>query len=156
MEALKFVKIRDVKSPSRGTENSAGIDFYVPNDFIPENPICDYISMQPGEGVIIESGIHVKIPKGYVLIAKNRSSIAVSKSLFVGACVIDEDYQGEILLHVINVGERATYIQSGEKIIQMLLLPAYYVEIDEIDNLQNLYDEKTNRGEGCLGSTGTH
>jgi dUTP pyrophosphatase len=156
MEALKFVKIRDVKSPSRGTENSAGIDFYVPNDFIPENPICDYISMQPGEGVIIESGIHVKIPKGYVLIAKNRSSIAVSKSLFVGACVIDEDYQGEILLHVINVGERATYIQSGEKIVQMLLLPAYYAEIDEIDKLQDLYDEKTNRGEGCLGSTGTH
>jgi dUTP pyrophosphatase len=156
METLKFVKVRDVKSPSRGTENSAGIDFYVPNDFIPENSICDYRVINPGGCVIIKSGIHVKIPKGYVLIVKNKSSVAVTKFLFVGACVIDEDYQGEILLHVVNVGTYPAYIRSGEKIVQMLLLPAYYTEIDEIDNLQDLYDEKTNRGEGCLGSTGTH
>ena len=28
---MKFAKIRDVKSPCRGTKKSAGIDFFVPN-----------------------------------------------------------------------------------------------------------------------------
>lgn len=28
---MKFAKIRDVKSPCRGTSKSAGIDFFVPN-----------------------------------------------------------------------------------------------------------------------------
>ena len=30
---MRFLKIRDVKSPERGTEKSAGIDFFIPNDF---------------------------------------------------------------------------------------------------------------------------
>jgi len=31
---MKFLKIRDVKSPERGTCLSSGIDFFIPNDFI--------------------------------------------------------------------------------------------------------------------------
>jgi hypothetical protein len=29
---LKFLKVRDVKSPTRGTKTSSGIDFYIPNN----------------------------------------------------------------------------------------------------------------------------
>jgi hypothetical protein len=30
MSEIKFLKIRDVKSPERGTDEAAGIDFFVP------------------------------------------------------------------------------------------------------------------------------
>ena len=30
MEDIKFIKIRDVKSPERGTSEAAGIDFFIP------------------------------------------------------------------------------------------------------------------------------
>ena len=32
MDPIKFTKIRNVKTPTRGTPRSAGIDFYVPED----------------------------------------------------------------------------------------------------------------------------
>ena len=31
MSTVKFLKVRDVKSPLRGTHEAAGIDFFVPN-----------------------------------------------------------------------------------------------------------------------------
>ena len=33
---MKISRVRDVKMPTRGTKGSAGLDFYVPNDY-PEN-----------------------------------------------------------------------------------------------------------------------
>ena len=30
---MRIFKIRDVKTPTRGTNMSAGIDLYIPNDF---------------------------------------------------------------------------------------------------------------------------
>ena len=30
---MKIVKVRNVKTPERGTNKSAGIDFYIPEDF---------------------------------------------------------------------------------------------------------------------------
>ena len=45
MANIKFTRIRDVKSPTRGTAEAAGIDFFVPNyneqfrnDFEAKNP----------------------------------------------------------------------------------------------------------------------
>jgi len=65
---MKIYKSRNVKTPNRGTEESAGIDFYIPEDII-SDPV---IYIQPGEGVNIPSGIHANIPKGYALIAHNK------------------------------------------------------------------------------------
>ena len=32
MNKFRFIKVRDVKSPSRGNEGDAGLDFYIPED----------------------------------------------------------------------------------------------------------------------------
>lgn len=32
MNRFRFIKVRDVKSPSRGNEGDAGLDFYIPED----------------------------------------------------------------------------------------------------------------------------
>ena len=71
MCTLTFSKVRDVKSPERGTTSSAGIDFFVPNDF-PETivgPHCD---------VLIPSGIRARIPNGFMLIGENKSGVVTS------------------------------------------------------------------------------
>ena len=67
---MKITKIREVKTPTRGTECSAGLDFYVPAGM--------KLSMLPGDDVLIPSGIKVEVPHGYALIAHNRSSMATS------------------------------------------------------------------------------
>jgi len=143
---LNISKIREVKTPNRGTDKSAGIDFFVPNDF-------EEITLSPGESVCVPSGIKANVPEGFALIVFNKSGVALKKNLSVGACVIDEDYQGEIHLHVYNFGKGLENISPGEKLVQMILVPVFYDTIEEVE-LSSLFPEETSRGEGGFGSTG--
>jgi dUTP pyrophosphatase len=146
---MKILKVKDVKTPERGTAASAGLDFFVPFDF----PGTHYLASN--QSINIPSGIKAKVPKGYALIVMNKSGVALKKGLQVGACVVDEDYQGEIHLHVVNIGSDVAEIKPGEKLVQMLLVPVLYEGIEIAMDESDLFgDEKTERGEGGFGSTG--
>lgn len=145
---MKILKVRDVKTPERGTPGSAGIDLFVPNDF-------KEISLKSGESVLIPSGIKANIPEGYALIAMNKSGVAVKRNLIVGACVIDEDYQGEMHIDLKYIGNETATISPGDKINQLLCVPINYVDIEEVSSEEELFDSVTERGAGGFGSTGT-
>ena len=145
---MKIAKIREVKTPTRGTPLSAGLDFYIPEDYYQKNPIW------PGQSVCIPSGIKADVPSGYALIAFNKSGVALKKCLDVGACVVDEDYQGEIHLHLTNVGKDKVFLEAGEKIVQFLLLPVNYADVEMVPE-EKLFEVETVRGDGGFGSTGT-
>ncbi len=142
---MQFKKIRDVKSPSRGTALSAGIDFYVPNDIKEQ-------WLNPGQSVKIPSGIQVKIDPGMCMIALNKSGVCVKKYLSVGACLIDEDYQGEIHLHLFNYGTTASFIEPGEKLVQFIITNSFNnIKVEEVTGV--LFEKISERGEGGFGST---
>jgi len=143
---MKISKVREVKTPTRGTEKSAGIDFFVPFG-ISE-------TLDPGSSCLIPSGIKANVPENYALVAFNKSGVAVKKNLHVGACVVDEDYQGEIHINLTNVGNETVQIESGEKIIQFVLVPVSYNEVQVVGE-GDLFDSNTQRGTGGFGSTGT-
>lgn len=147
---MKILKVRDVNTPTRGTALSAGLDFYVPNDY-------PATMLPPGASINIPSGIKVKLPHGYCLKMDNKSGVALRSQLVVGATIIDEDYQGEIHLHVINTQRTETVtIKPGDKLVQGLLIPVSYEGVEEVGSLEELYGgEVTQRGEGGFGSTGT-
>ena len=166
---MRIFKVKDVKTPTRGTAMSAGIDLYIPNEFFikkEEDLISaptygkdiQTLKLEPGESVLIPSGIRVKVPKNRALIAFNKSGVAVKKNLMVGACVIDEDYTGEIHIDVKNVGNKETWIQAGEKIIQLLCIPVDYVSIIESKSEEECFGKSldtSERGQKGFGSTGT-
>jgi dUTP pyrophosphatase len=145
MQLLNFCKTRRVKSPEKGHDTDAGIDFFVPYDF-------EEIDLYFGEDVLIPSGVKMEIPSGYAIVQFNKSGIATKEQLVVGACVIDEGYQGEIHLHVINLGESITKIFPGMKIMQGLLLPVPTIRIIEKDEA-DLFRKASARGVGGFGST---
>ena len=145
---MKITKIRNVKTPTRGTSGSAGIDFFVPSDY-PVN-LC---TIQPGDRYFIPSGIKANVPDGFALIAMNKSGVCMKKGLIVGACVVDSDYQGEIHLHLINAGTRAVTIEPGEKLTQFLLIPVDHCNVEVVAE-NELYEADTIRGTGGFGSTG--
>jgi len=144
MLKMKVQKLRNVKTPNRGTTASAGIDFYVPEDF-------ETISLKPGESVLIPSGIKVQVPRGYALIAFNKSGVAVKQGLSVGACVVDEDYEGEVHLHMINTSDKDQVVATGQKLVQFVLIPVSYIDVEEVEQIQS---RNTERGAGGFGSTG--
>ncbi len=139
---MKVQKLRDVKTPNRGTSVSAGIDFYVPEDF-------ETTVLKPGQSVLIPSGIKAQVPRGYALIAFNKSGVATKQGLQVGACVVDEDYRLEIHLHVINISDKDQTVATGQKLIQFVLIPVCYFDVEEVDNIENNTERK-----GGFGSTG--
>ena len=141
---MKVQKIRNVKLPSRGTPSSAGIDFYVPDDF-------ETATLKPGQSVLIPSGIKAQVPKNFALIAFNKSGVATKQGLSVGACVVDEDYEGEIHLHMINTSDKDQTIATGQKLVQFILVPVNYADIEEVSEIQS---RNTQRGSGGFGSTG--
>lgn len=146
---LRYAKVRDVEHPERGHYTDAGIDFYVPNDFEP-------ITLQPGENIVIPSGIKVEIPIGYMGLFLNKSGVASKKSLVTGAQVIDPYYSGEVHLDMHNIGNNSVEIRPGDKITQMALVPVSHAQLtlcDENDLYYDFYSEE-HRNEKGFGSTG--
>lgn len=147
-KSVKIFKLRSVKTPQRGTPLSAGIDFFVPDDFARTE-----IALH--QSILIPSGIKVKLPEGYALVANNKSGVATKKQLIFGAAVVDEDYQGEIHLHLINTGHVTAVITPGDKIIQFILEKQEYASVIEVSSEEELFNGVvTERGAGGFGSTG--
>lgn len=162
---MRFSKVRNVKSPTRGTGKAAGIDFFVPASF-PKTVLG------PHSDLLIPSGIKAEIPEGYMLMAADKSGIVTSKNacikagrepkedaflspVIIGAKIVDEDYQGEIHIHIINMGYKVISIKPGMKIAQFILVPVSYDNLEEVPESE-LFSRSSERGEGALGSTGTY
>lgn len=165
---MKFCKVRDVKSPVRGTGKAAGIDFFIPNDF---NDAMPY-RLNPQCDALIPSGIKIEIPEGYMLMAADKSGVvtsymaafkagrkpkkeAFSSPVIIGAKIVDEDYQGEIHIHLINTGCDAICLQSGMKIAQFILVPVSYEKLEEVPTSE-IFSQTSKRGDGAFGSTGSY
>lgn len=170
---MNFCKTRDVKSPTRGTPLSAGLDLYVPNDWLAtpqdDSTLLELLpyarhtdwpgqvprtcGIPPGHKVVIPSGIKFNVPHNHALVAFNKSGVAVKKGLQIGACVIDEDYTGEVQLHLTNVGKDICWVSPGEKLVQLLLVPVVYADVEEKTESECFAGKVTTRGEGKFGST---
>lgn len=168
---IEFLKVRNVKSPIREFGN-AGIDFFIPeftdsflSDLQAKNPNIslgyitsgsDKIILYSGEDILIPSGLKTKFPPTIALEAANKSGVALKKKLIVGAQVIDSNYQGEIHIHLINVGREHCILSFGEKIVQFIprvidISKHKVVNVPE----EEFFTETTTRGNGGFGSTGT-
>jgi len=144
---MKIYKVREVKTPTRGTSKSAGIDFYVPEDFA-------HRVLHPQEDVLIPAGIKVEVPEGYMLMAADKSGIATKKKLGILAKIVDEDYTGEVHIHLMNHGKSLIDINPNDKIAQFILVPVLYDSIDVVDDITEMWkNTSTERGDGGFGST---
>tara|TARA_R100000988_G_C3979126_1_gene155877 strand:- start:681 stop:1148 length:468 start_codon:yes stop_codon:yes gene_type:complete len=136
--------------PTRGNPSDAGLDVY----FSPK--AREPVTIDPGESVILPTGLKFGVPHGYMLEVKNRSSVATKRSLIVGACVVDSGYDGEVFVNLHNIGNEPQVVEPHTKIAQVVMTPVVSFRALETTN-PNLYDwypiTISNRGEGALGST---
>lgn len=124
--------------PERAHEDDAGMDLRTPHEvFIPA-----------GGSAVIDTGVHMEIPKGYVGMLKSKSGLNVKKNL-VSEGVIDCGYTGSIVCKLYNLGKQGVLIGRGMKITQMVIIPILLPTIEIVDHLDD-----TPRGENGFGSTG--
>ena len=130
--------------PTYGSAEAAGADLYA--------CIEEDVTIQPGQTVMIPTGLSMELPRGYAGLIYARSGLACKRGLApankVG--VIDSDYRGEICVGVIKQTDPEYTIEPYERIAQMVIEPVELPEIVEVDSLDD-----TDRGAGGFGSTGT-
>ncbi len=144
---LKFKKLRDVKTPTYGTEGAACFDLYVPDDI-------EYKLMKGYDtGIKVSLGLEVEVPEGYALFIVPRSSIGVKTPLRQSNSVgiIDSDYRGEIAVILDNLSGKSWIVGAGERVAQGFVLPVPTVKFEEVEELS-----ETKRGHGGFGSTGVY
>ena len=133
-----------VKLPSYKTNGASGMDLMA---YIDKS-----IELKPGESCLIPTGLSVAFPKEYEIQIRPRSGLAAKNQISVlnTPGTIDSDYRGEIKVILINLSKKKFVLEKGSRIAQMVLCPIAKAKIREVENL-----EKTDRGSGGFGSTGT-
>tara|TARA_R100000908_G_C3744642_1_gene140252 strand:+ start:200 stop:667 length:468 start_codon:yes stop_codon:yes gene_type:complete len=152
---LKIARTHNTaKLPSRANPSDAGADVFYCPAFDPDN--FRHVRIDPGDSVILPTGLKVEVPHGYMLEVKNRSGMAAKKNLIVGACVIDSGYSGEVFVNLHNIGKTKKIVEVGDKIAQLVLIPVVQWRCFPVEENRLYTDPLTisKRGDGALGSTG--
>ena len=129
--------------PSYATRDSVGTDLMAAID----KPIL----LEPGDRVLVPTGIALGIPKGFEAQVRPRSGLAFKHGItgLNSPGTIDSDYRGEISVILINHGTEPFRIERGMRIAQLVVAPVVHAVWNELEVL-----EQTERGTKGFGSTG--
>lgn len=140
---------KKAKIPSRAHETDAGLDLYTPeNVSVPgcESDVWDGFAKIGS--IVIDTGVHIEIPKGYVGFIKSKSGLMVKHGLTADG-TIDSGYVGSIRVKLFNHLPTAYTFKAGEKIAQLVILPILTPDLELVDELDD-----TDRGSNGFGSSG--
>lgn len=130
-----------VPVPKMAYEDDAAFDLYAAQD----------VTLAPGERKQVPTGLKIAIPRGYVGLIRDRSSVAWKQGLTTLAGVIDSGYRSEWLIVMLNTSQETAHIAKYTRIAQFLVLPVAKPEIQVVERV-----EVSSRGEGGFGSSGQH
>ncbi len=94
--------------------------------------------MQPGQVVLVPTGLVIQAPPGHFLAIVARSSTPMKRGLMVanGVGIVDEDYCGpadEVKIEVINFTQQPVTVARGDRLAQGLFIPVVRAEWRETD-----------------------
>ncbi len=136
---LKVERINEeAKLPQRAHPSDAGLDLFA----------NDYYSIPPYGQALVNSGIKMAIPDGFVGLIWDKSGLANQGIKTMGG-VIDSGYRGEIKIVIKNLSEDDFNIIPGQKIAQILIQKISLLDIEETS-----LEDNTSRGAGSFGSSG--
>ena len=143
VDKINIINHSDNPLPAYQTAQSAGMDLHA--------WLKEPVTIAPGERRMIGTGLHIALPAGYEAQVRPRSGLAFKNGITVvnSPGTIDADYRGEIGIVLINHGNDAFTINSGDRIAQMVIAQysqAVWEPVKELDS--------TARGEGGYGHSG--
>ena len=132
--------------PQYATSQSAGLDLRA--------NIQQDIVLNPGQRILVPTGLHIQLPVGYEAQIRPRSGLAIKHGI---TCLnspgtIDADYRGDVGVILINHGTEPFVIKQGERIAQMVIAKHETAEWESVESMDQLED--TERGSDGYGHTG--
>jgi len=135
---------REWPLPTYATAASAGLDIRAAL----ETPM----TLAPDDTALVPSGlaIHIEDPDLCAVILP-RSGLAHKHGIVLGngTGLIDADYQGPLMISILNRSQTSFIIQPGDRIAQLVLLPVVRAQIQVVE----IFNESS-RGSGGFGHTG--
>jgi dUTP pyrophosphatase len=142
MENVLLQKLTDdAVIPTYAHAGDAGADLTSTKNYV----------INPGEVVLISTGIAIALRNGYAAFVHPRSSLAVKSTVTVinTPGTIDAQYRGEIKVPLINHGTTPFKVTKGDRIAQLIIQKVEHADFIEVDELP-----QTERAAGGFGSTG--
>ena len=144
---LKFKRLTPTaKAPYKASDGAACVDLFVSQ--------TETIYPQRGQekAYLIHTGIALDIPKGYHAEVYSRSSTGRDTKfrLANGTGIVDNDYTGEVMLLVENIGPYVVRLYEGDRIAQLMLVKDVVFDLEEVEEIM----KDTKRGDNGFGSTG--
>ncbi|MGX7826780.1 dUTP diphosphatase [Actinokineospora sp. 24-640] len=133
-----------VPLPAYARPGDAGADLVTTEDVV----------IEPGERVLVGTGIAIALPEGYAGFVHPRSGLAARTGLSVVNTpgTIDAGYRGEIRVCLVNHDRREPIaLRRGDRVAQLVVQRVEHAVFREVSALQ-----ATERGAGGYGSTGGH
>jgi dUTP pyrophosphatase len=130
----------DAVMPKRATQGSSGMDLHA----------LETVDIPPQSfGIIMPTGLAVRLPPGTELQIRSRSGIARNTTLRISNAIgtVDSDYTKEICILIDNLGNSTCRVNKGDRIAQAVVMPVLMLQPEEIFQLGD-----TERG--GFGSTG--
>ena len=137
---------KDIPLPAYATDGSAGMDVRACID----GPMI----VDPGTTHLIPTGLAIFVEDpGYAAILLPRSGLGHKHGMVLGNLtgLIDSDYQGQLYVSMWNRGSVPYWIDTGERIAQLVVVPVAQVDLQVVDDFQ-----ATERGAGGFGHSGSN
>ena len=131
-----------VPLPSYAHPGDAGADLVTTVD----------VHLEPGERVLVPTGIALALPDGYVGLVHPRSGLAARFGVTVvnAPGTVDAGYRGEVSVLLVNLDrDTAVDLSRGDRVAQLLVQRVEHARFVEVDRLPG-----SARGDGGYGSTG--
>ena len=125
--------------PTRAHPSDAGLDIHSPREAV----VCAHDSL------VIPTGVHVELPPGTAGLVVSKSGLLTNHGI-TSTGLIDEGYDGEIVVTLINHSNEDYHIYRGDKITQLVVFPVMYPIIELVDKI----DTGSERGSRGFGSSG--
>lgn len=129
--------------PAYQTERAAGLDLCA--------AIADSRRLEPGQRLLVPTGLAFAIPDGYEGQVRPRSGLALKHGISIvnSPGTIDSDYRGMVQVLLINLGQEPFLVEPLSRIAQLVICPVVQAELELVSAL-----DETTRGAGGYGSTG--
>lgn len=133
------VKLDDgARTPTRSHPTDAGLDLYARQD-----------KRVPAHGsALFDTGVHIELPHNTVGMLRSKSGLNTRHGITTTG-TIDEGFSGSIVVNVQNHSDNDYFVQKGDKITQLLVVPCLYVDVVLTDEIKG-----GERGANGFGSTG--
>lgn len=133
------VKLDDgAYEPVRGHSTDAGLDIRS----------RETKTIYPHSSEVFHTGVHIELYEHTAGLLVSKSGLNTLNDI-TSTGLIDEGYDGEIVVKLYNHGDTHYKVRAGDKISQLVVVPVCYPEIEIVDEI-----EGGERGDNGFGSTG--